>query len=55
MGSTSKKVGKTRKKTTDVINKGKKTEGEEERVKVNWSRIILLGFITSIIFLSTDG
>ena len=50
MGSTSKKVGKTRKRTTDVINNGKKTEGEEERVKVNWPRIILLGFITSIIF-----
>ena len=51
MGSTSKKVGKTRRKTTDANNHKKKTEGEEERVKVNWSRITLLGFITSIIFL----
>ena len=50
MGSTSKKVGKTRKKTTDANYNEKKTEGEEERLKVNWSRIILLGFITSIIF-----
>ena len=50
MGSTSKKVGKTRKKTTDSKSNEKKTGGEEERVKVNWSRIILLGFITSIIF-----
>ncbi|MHA1591805.1 MAG: hypothetical protein ACTSUP_04995, partial [Candidatus Heimdallarchaeaceae archaeon] len=50
MGSTRKKVGKTRKKSTDASNKEKKTEGEEQRLKVNWSRIIVLGFITSIIF-----
>lgn len=50
MGSISKKVRKTRKKSTDTNNNGKKAKGEEERVKVNWTRITLLGFITSIIF-----
>jgi len=50
MGSISKKVVKTRKKTTDANSNEKKVEGEEERVKVNWTRITLLGFITSIIF-----
>lgn len=50
MGSISKKVGKTRKKSTNANNNEKKAEGKEERVKVNWTRITLLGFITSIIF-----
>ncbi len=50
MGSISKKVGKTRKKSADANNNEKKAEGKEERVKVNWTRITLLGFITSIIF-----
>jgi hypothetical protein len=50
MGSSSKKVGKTRKKITNANNDEKKAEGEEERTKVNWPRITLLGFITSIIF-----
>ena len=50
MGSISKKVGKTRKKTTAANNNEKKAKGEEERAKVNWTRITLLGFITSIIF-----
>jgi hypothetical protein len=50
MGSISKKVGKTRKKSTNANNNEKKAEEKEERVKVNWIRITLLGFITSIIF-----
>ncbi|MHA1202202.1 MAG: hypothetical protein ACTSQ4_06755, partial [Candidatus Heimdallarchaeaceae archaeon] len=50
MGSINKKVRKTRKKSTDTNNNEKKARGEEERVKVNWTRITLLGFITSIIF-----
>ncbi len=54
MGSISKKVGKTRKKTTAANNNEKKAKGEGERVKVNWTRITLLGFITSIIFVAIN-
>ena len=50
MGSTSKKVRKTRKRTTNANNNEKEAEREEERAKINWTRIALLGFITSIIF-----
>ncbi|MHA1345465.1 MAG: hypothetical protein ACTSVO_08665 [Candidatus Heimdallarchaeaceae archaeon] len=50
MGSTNKRVRKTRKKTTDANSNGKETEGKVEKAKVNWTRITLLGFITSIIF-----
>lgn len=51
MGLSSKKVGKKRKKTTSVNNNEKQVEGEEERAKINWTRIAFLGFITSIVFL----
>lgn len=50
MVSTNKKTGKSSKQAKITETKEKKPGGEKEIVKVNWPRITLLGFITSLIF-----
>ena len=50
MGPKSESSTNKGKKTTNKGEKGINSEVEDNRVKVNWVRIIFLGFITSLIF-----